>query len=118
MFGYENAVRVLFTDRCSVFVREKTLRDDGVTVFSERCLASDLPCRLSYDTYPAAKQNNRTAHTTGGAVLFLPSGTLVPPGSSFEAERDGRTVRLKASGIPKLYPGHMEITVKPAETEA
>ncbi len=118
MYGYERALQTLFTDRCSVFVRQSARRGDGVSVFTETCILAALPCRISYDTYPAAKQNNRTAHTTGGAVLFFPAGTQIPAGSSFEIERDGRIIRLKASGLAKYYPGHVEITAKPAETEA
>ena len=118
MWGYDRAIRTLFTDTCNIFSYEPSRRADGVTVFSETAALAGVPCRISYDTYPAAKQNNRTAHVTGGAVVFLPAGTEVAPGSVFEVERDGHVIRLKASGLAKLYPGHVEITVKPAETEA
>ncbi|MBQ6163698.1 MAG: hypothetical protein IK118_05290 [Clostridia bacterium] len=118
MYGSDRAIRVLFTDTCNIFAREKSRREDGVTVFDDACVLAGVPCRLSYDTYPAAKQNNRTAHVTGGAVVFLPAGIEVAPGSVFELARDGKIIRLKASGIAKYYPGHVEITVKPAETEA
>ncbi|MBQ6019869.1 MAG: hypothetical protein IJL26_06780 [Clostridia bacterium] len=118
MFGYEKAVQSLFTDRCNIYSRERFRRADGVCDFRETCVLAAVPCRISYDTYPAAKQNNRTAHLTGGAVVFLPAGTEVAPGSAFEIERDGRILRMKAAGLAKHYPGHVEITVKPAETEA
>ncbi len=118
MFGYEKALRILFTDSCNVYIRAKDRREDGVCVFLREQILAGVPCRVSYDTVPASKQNNRTAHTTGTAVLFLPAGIDVPAGSFVEIERDGRVIRLKASGLPKFYPGHTEITLKPADTEA
>lgn len=118
MFGYERALRMLFTDRCDIYERRSSVREDGVTVFTEELVRSGVPCRISYDTYPSAKQNDRTAHTTGSAVLFLPVGTDVAAGSIVTVTRDGREIPMKASGLPKVYPGHLEITVRPAQTEA
>ncbi|MBR1810256.1 MAG: hypothetical protein IJ766_01230 [Clostridia bacterium] len=117
-FGAGNVIRRLFTDRCTVEVLQPTLRADGATEFTPQAVYTDLPCRISYDTVPHAKQNDKTAHIPGEMILFLPPNADVPPGSTVTVIRDGRQIALKATGAPKRYPTHLQIAAQPAETEA
>lgn len=111
----ENPLNILWKDKCTVICREKLIDEKtGRTGFREKVLYSDLPCKISF----TGKNRSRTASPAGagetaalnfGAVLFLDSGTVIPPGCKIIVTHMDTVTAYKQSGMPNLYSRHQEI---------
>ena len=117
------ALARLWTDRCSIFVREGFENPEtGRTAFRERPLWEDLPCRVSYTgVFPvtgnlsAGRQRvkNSLLHLGGAPVrgsvkLFIGPDREIPPGSRVVVTRQGRETAYHLSGAPAVYASHTE----------
>ncbi len=106
----------LWTDSCTVSVREKAMDGDGVTAFHEKKIYEGLPCRLSYSgtarEYAEAKLGGAAAGVKQAVKLILPGDALVPPGSRIRIRREDREMDFCASGLPKIFSAHQEIMLE------
>ena len=118
--SHKRALRALWTDRCTVFVREGS-RDDktGVTVFSERKALEGVPCRLSYKLTSRALMpagEGQAAALEQSVRLFLDRDTVIPPGARLEIYRGGddkaAPLVFGRSGLPGLYTDHQELRLE------
>lgn len=116
--AHKRALRTLWTDRCTVFVREG-VRDakTGVTNFTERKALEDVPCRLSYKLtsralMPAGK--GQAAALEQSVRLFLDRDAVIPPGARLEIYRCGGAEPLcfGRTGLPGLYADHQELRLE------
>ena len=107
-----------WTDCCDVYVRESAVdAETGRTVFSERKLYENLPCRISYrisfETVGAVRDVGNAATAAGQAVkLFLAPEVSIPAGSKIVVRRQGREMVFARSGIPAMFEGHQELRVE------
>lgn len=122
------AVKLLFTDVCTVFVNEKIEGAGGAARFSRRVLFENIPCRVSFDSISSAKSNGsmeRTRFTRKNLIpaaeissavrLFVEAEYDIPPGSEIHVLRRGGLLRFCASGYAAVYSSHREIMVVPVE---
>jgi len=111
-------LRRFWNDRCDIFVRESAVDPQtGRTVFHERKLRADLPCRLSFrisfETVSAVRDVGEGASSAGQAVkLFLAPEIHVPAGSKIVVRRGGRELVFARSGIPAVFDHHQELRIE------
>ncbi|MCL2568607.1 MAG: hypothetical protein FWE12_04115 [Oscillospiraceae bacterium] len=112
------ALRRWWTDRCDVFLRESTVcSESGRSVFTERKVYADLPCRvsfrISFETVGAVRDVGTAAVSAGQAVrLFLAPDAVVPPGSRIVVRRQGQEMVFWRTGVPVVFLGHQEIRME------
>ena len=107
----------LWTDRCSVTVRQKSLDDStGCTVFSENEICSDIPCRisfrLSFETVSGVKDASGATSVAQSVKLFCAPDVDIPPGSRITVTRGGRVFQFARSGAPAVYSAHQEVKLE------
>ncbi len=108
----EQALRLLWTDSCSVFVREERRDEETkLTEFQEVLLLEDEPCKLSFETLPAA-EGDETATAAQTVKLFLSSACRVPAGSKIVVTRKEHTFVFSRSGEPGVFTHHQEISLE------
>ena len=105
------ALERLWTDRCTVIVRDAQAdAQTHVTGFTERVLFQEEPCRLSFEKTAASGQE-AAAGVTQGAKLFLDWRLEIPAGSKILVQRQGKTLAFARSGVPAVFSGHQEVPV-------
>lgn len=112
MMRQKKALERLWTDRCDVFVREDTVNPaNGRNEPEEVQKFSDLPCRISFQSIPAAGQGN-AARLQQTVRLFLAREYLIPPGSKIVVRQNDITSVYACSGEPAVYSCHQEIALE------
>lgn len=112
MVSAGSALRTLWTDRCTLIVREEVTDPDAhLTGFRETVRFEDEPCRLSFGALaPAAGE---PLAVVGQVVkLFLDPALDIPPGSKLAVTHRGRTEDYAQSGKAAIYSAHQEIPVE------
>ena len=111
--AYESALKKLWNDRCSIFVKEN-IKDAraGKTKQADAIVFSELPCRLSFKTVTIPSQTDSAARTVQSTVLFLSKDVTVPPGSKIVVTHEGVKREYTQSGVPAVYSYHQEIPVE------
>lgn len=113
VIAYESAMKKLWNDRCSIFVKEN-VKDarTGKTKQADAVVFSELPCRLSFKTVTVPTQTDSAARTVQSTSLFLSKEVTVPPGSKFVVTHEGVKREYTQSGVPAVYSYHQEIPVE------
>ena len=107
-----NAMKELWTDICSIYVRRAEARADAADTFAEVCIAENAPCRVSYGAGKAAKMKGGAAEIRQQVKLFLSNDICVPPGSRICVERGGQERMYRASAEAMRYTAHQEIEME------
>lgn len=109
---YVGMIRDMWTDRCSVTVREEvTDPETKLTDFSEVVIVNKEPCRLSYSALQTASGEHLTSAEMT-AKLFISPDIDIPPGSRISIEHHGRKLEFSRSGEPAIYTNHQEIELE------
>ena len=73
---------------------------------------TDIPCRLSHDSSPAASDATTADTISQGITMFMAPEYVVEPGSVFVVTQNGVTREYKNSGPAKVYTTHQEISLE------
>lgn len=116
MVRTRQALERLFTDRCTVLVKEQSVDPvTGETLFEGAALLEGEPCRLSFSALHVA-DGERAAQALLPCKLFLQRECKVPAGSELVVTRSGGEVlHFKCSSPPAIYSNHQEIALARAE---
>ena len=112
------ALRRLWTDRCDIFVQESAIDPEtGRSVFAERKIHADLPCRvsfrLSFETVSGVRDVGDAAVAAAQAVkLFLQPDIVVPAGSKIVVRRGVHEMAYARTGRPAVFEGHQEVRME------
>ncbi|MBQ6164828.1 MAG: hypothetical protein IJK23_10185 [Clostridia bacterium] len=106
---HRRAIEASYTDRCTVTASVPVKRKNGSTGHETQVVYSDLPCRLSYESVPAAAPDTNTATVAQAIKLFLAPEYAVAAGSVISVTHDGVTEEYRRSGVPASYATHQEI---------
>ena len=113
MVSYENAIKSLWRDRCTVQVLSNSKNaQDGKTKQSYVNLFCDEPCRLSFKSVTVTQEADHAARTVQSTILFLDKAKEVPPGSKIIVTHEGVTSEYVRSGVPAVYSVHQEIPLE------
>ena len=78
----------------------------------EVSVVENQPCKLSFEKLNAVVQTGTAAKQTQGTKLFIAPEIKVKPGSKIIVEQNGVTTEYSASGVPAVYPSHVEIKLE------
>ena len=107
------ALERLWTDRCTVFVRQAVTDPlTHLTDFEETPLVEDAPCKLSFETLNAAGAGE-AASVTQSVKLFLSAEAEIPAGCKIAVTRNGQTMTYSRSGLAGMFHSHQEILLEP-----
>lgn len=81
-------------------------------------LFTDVPCRLSYDSHPAAGQTDTVAAVGQVITLFMDPEWPVEAGSVVKVAQHGKEALYECSGEAAVYASHQEIKLTLAEKRA
>lgn len=125
MIGLENyrakmktALEQLYEGKCTVFVKSKLKAEDGSTVYVDTIVHTDVPCRLSHESFPSNQRSEQLANRSSSIKLYLDTDKQIPSGSRIEVTQYGETVVYWMSGQPKIYSTHQEIELSLKEVVA
>ena len=114
----QKALMRLWKDRCTVYLQHGAADPDtGLTAFEEQLLYEALPCKLSFETLPAAGAGS-TAQVSQAVKLLLSAEYDIPAGSRIEVARGGRMFCYRRSGEPGIFTDHQEIPLELAKERA
>lgn len=100
-----------YTGTFTVTERKKVVRPDHSTGFAEVPTVTDIPCRLSFTTSPAAGDGD-TATLTQSVKLFCAPEIIVPEGSCITVTQNGVTEEYARSGMVAMYDTHAEYVLE------
>lgn len=84
----------------------KITRQEAVTV------ATNIPCKLSFEKLNAVVQTDTAAAMAQGVKLFVAPDVEVKSGSKIVVSWMGETLEYSCSGQPAIYPTHKEIMLE------
>jgi hypothetical protein len=67
---------------------------------------------LSFGSAPTAFEENGAPGVVQTTTLFVGREAAIPPGSKITVTQNGVTETYAASGTPKVYTVHLEITLE------
>ncbi len=108
----QQALRSLWRGLCSVYVREPDPAPDPATgrnTYTERAVAEEMPCRLSFSRITETQPDNGAARVAQTVKLFLDPAVELPPGSKLIVTQNGVTGYYTQSGEPAIYTHHKEV---------
>lgn len=100
----KEAARLLWQDRCTVYVQESAVNPlNGVTEQREVTAGENIPCRLSFDSSPVTASSGGAPALAQSITLFIGEEVDVPPGSKLSITRQGVTRNYAQSGVPAIH---------------
>jgi len=109
VYLHRKAIEATYTDRCTVTDLTPYKRANGSTGQRKQAVWRDLPCRLSYQSVPAAGGEGNTAAITQAIKLFLSPDHPISAGAVITVTHDGVTQKYRRAGIPAVYATHQEV---------
>lgn len=83
-----------------------------ITEQSEKIVAENQPCKLSFEQTTTAQQTETAAAVTQAVKLFIAPEIEVKPGSKITVTQHGVTLTYAVSGKPAIYPTHQEVQLE------
>lgn len=110
---HRNIIESMYKGLLAVKVQEESIiADTGETVFKERTLLEDIPCRASFSSITGGTDGEMKVSVTQGVTLFTAPEYDIPKGSKITVKQNGRSVDYTRSGEAAVYPSHQEIPVE------
>lgn len=111
--AFQKTVKSLWTGRAAVIIREGCLNPaTGRTDFTERILADDLPCRISYKAVKSAEPVEEAAAAGQTVTLYTAPDLEIPDGSRITVTQNGVTRDYVRSGRAAVYRFHQEVPLE------
>jgi hypothetical protein len=107
------SIESLYEDRCTIY-ELASIQDPEtkITNQTEQEVATDQPCRLSFQKLSAALDSPPGAVVGQTIKLFLSPDITVKPGSKIAVTRNGSIMQFISSGLPAVYSTHQEILLQ------
>lgn len=107
------SIESLYEDRCTIYELAATQNPETkITSQAEQMIATDQPCRLSYQKLSVAQESPPGAVIEQTIKLFLAPEITVKPGSKIAVTRNGSIMQFVSSGMPAVYLTHQEILLQ------
>lgn len=107
------AIESMYTGRATVTAREKAVNKHGGTVYQEKELLTDIPCRLSHKSVVQSASDESGAFKAEKVTELITSPDItIPENSKITVTQAGRTEAYTLSGSPAVYDTHQEIILE------
>lgn len=110
--AHRAAVEILYDGLCTITEYQTYTKPNKATAYHEVDVLTDQPCRLSFNTIPAAGQTGTGAALQQTVRLFIAPEINIKPGSRITVTQNGVTMAYCQSGEPAVYTSHQEITLE------
>lgn len=81
-------------------------------------ICTDEPCRVSYSSKSSAAVSSTYSQADQEIILFISSDIDIPAGSKVLVTQIDQTTEYYASGFPRRYSSHQQITLKLKDDKA
>lgn len=109
----------LYEGICTVYsYQQKYNPTKHCTTVDKVVTAENVPCRCSLASAVKANQSDSVALVSQEITLYLAPDVEVKAGSEIIVTQAGWTTRFKASGQPRVYTSHQEISLTIAGDKA
>ena len=99
------AIERLYKGLCSVKVKVSSVNEEtGETVFTEKAVLTEQPCRLSFQSRNSAAKDDGYSTISQSVVLFIAPEVEIPSGS--------KITDYCRSGESAVYTSHQEIALE------
>lgn len=106
---YRAAVRdLLWKDICDIYSYDE-VKEGVFTEHKEVLKHENVPCKLSFSSYPSATQTPDAAAITQSVKLFLDKDIEVKANSKIVVHRDSREFIYKNSGEPAVFNLYLDV---------
>lgn len=106
------AIERLYKGLCSVKVKVSSVNEEtGETVFTEKAVLTEQPCRLSFQSRNSAAKDDGYSTISQSVVLFIAPEVEIPSGSKITVTQNGKTTDYCRSGESAVYTSHQEIAL-------
>lgn len=115
----KKAVESLYDGKCTI--TELSSWADPITNITQNVefdVVVDEPCRISYKDAVNANETDTVSNADQIVVLFIRPDLIIKDGSKITVTQCSRTVQYKASGKPRVYNSHQEITLEILDDKA
>ena len=107
------AIERLYKGLCSVKVKVSSVNEEtGETVFTEKAVLTEQPCRLSFQSRNSAAKDDGYNTVSQSVVLFIAPEVEIPSGSKITVTQNGKTTDYCRSGESAVYTSHQEIALE------
>ena len=111
--AYRKAIQSLWTGKATITVREGRVNEtNGRTEPVERVTASDLACRISFDTVKSTEPGEEAAKVVQTVTLHIDPSVDIPEGSKITVTQNGVTAVYERSGKAAVYTCHQEVPLE------
>lgn len=108
----EAAIKLFWRDKCTLIVQDKKVDPvTHITNFTEKTIAEEIPCKLSFSSLSAAGEGS-VAAVSQSVKLFLSNEIEVPAGSKIVVTRRGKEYLFQRSGLPGIFLYHQELLLE------
>ena len=105
-------VESLFDDTCTIYTYEQIKdAETGVTQQQKIIYAENIPCRISFSSFPNT-DNGEQAIIRQGIKLFINPEIKILAGSFITITRQGIATDYACTGQPAIYKTHQEINLE------
>lgn len=109
----QRAQKMLYDGKCTVYEYKKVTNSiTHETTYNAGVVYANIPCRLSFNSYPAASKSQTIDTLSQSIKLFLAADVVIKPGSKIDVTQNGITTSYKNSGQPAIYATHQEINLE------
>ena len=113
-----NPLARLWTDRATIFRNLKTVDGDGITDYVYTPIASNVPCRVSWNVKVPRTDSTILQRTDMEARLFFGLDVDVITGDTVELSRNGYVWVFQELSIPMRHTRHQELNCKAKQKRA
>lgn len=109
----------LYDCKCSIIEYTHTTDENtGITSLKDVMAYKDVPCRISFESFPISGQTENINNITQKIKLFISPDIEIKPGSRIEINKNGEVKFYSMSGISAKYISHQEIFLENYKKEA
>ncbi len=100
--------KMLFGDKCDIYVKEKSVNDYGESIFLDVLKESDVPCRINHDGERLSYDKGVYKGEYTVSIIFPPD-ICIPKGAFLDIEVAGEKRIFYATGESVSYISHKEV---------
>lgn len=113
-----NPLARLWTDRAEITRNTKFVDTKGITDYRQEVIATDVPCRVSWNVKVPRTDATILQRTAMEARLFFDLSVDILPGDIVTLSRDGYEWVFQEISIPMRHSRHLEVNCKAEQKRA
>jgi hypothetical protein len=113
-----NPLARLWTDVATIKRQVKYRDSNDISEFSLQTVATDVPCRVSWNVKVPRTDATIVQRTDMEARLFFPPGTDIHTGDEVHLDRNGNKYIFQEISISQVYSRHIQVNCKAQQKRA